>query len=180
MKDFTLKEFLPALILICGLVYTLIIISTTDTALTIKHYGGLLLIVIIILLYIKRSKLFKKALAITLILGTINVLAFTPSIHTLNFGIDQIGISIQLCSLFALLLFVVQNRKRLEKLVGLERASENMVFVSQIDEEKVERYKYNFSDKSLPELNKIVSSNGTYVIEAIEAAKQLIKEKNAL
>ncbi len=180
MKRIKVKELLPVFLLMSGLVYSIITILTSDTTLTIKHFGGFILIGLVILIYILKRKYFKKTLGITLVLGTFNIIAFTPTIHTIAFGISPIGITLQLFSLLILLIFSIQNKKRLEKLLGLNRSFENSSSIPQIDEDKVEKYKDNFGDKSLPELTQIASSNGKFVLEAVEAAKQLIKEKNGL
>lgn len=180
MKQIRTKELLPVFLLISGLVYTIIIILSSDTALTVKHYGGFLLTGIVILIYSLKRDYYKKILGITLILGTFNIIAFTPTIHFISFGISQVGIYIQLFSLIALIIFSIQHKKGLERLLGFSSSSENLTTLIQIDEDKIEKYKGNFGDKSLPELTQIASGNGKFVIEAVEAAKQLLKEKHAL
>ncbi|GAA4303111.1 hypothetical protein [Nibribacter koreensis] len=176
MKKENIKQLLPLILLFGGLIYTSIAYLTSNVGLTWRHYLGILFALATGALYLYKLKYFKKVLGATLLIGTFNVLAFTPSITTVNISIASLGVTFQPFSLIGLLIFMAFNGKRIVEILGIQAPSEPPAGIYYLDEEKFEKLKENYQWKSIEELNTIITS-GKFTIEAVEAAKKVKEEK---
>ncbi|ALJ01679.1 hypothetical protein [Rufibacter tibetensis] len=176
MKKEYIKQILPLILLFGGLIYALIAYLTANVGLTWRHYLGILFVLATGALYLLQPKYFKKALGATLLLGTFNVLAFTPTITTVNLSIASLGVTFQPFSFIGLLTFMAFNRKRIVEILGIQSPGEPPAGYYYLDEEKFEKLKESYRWKSYEELNTIISS-GKFTIEAVEAAKKVLEEK---
>ncbi len=115
----------PLIILIVTILYAVYTVSTTDIVFGNKHYLGILFIAISVI-----STIFKKDLGIyftgiTLLIGTLNFIAFTPAIEAYSFGFglndkSTTSFKIQMFSFLVLLLYLILNRKfLLSKIIKL-------------------------------------------------------------
>ena len=112
-----LLDYLPLVILIvsaCILIWT---IATTDIVLVWKHYVGLISIPIISFLFYKRHLFDVLSLGITLVLGMIGIISFSPAISITTFGLgNSLDWSITLLRfqpiflLWALIHFILSGR----------------------------------------------------------------------
>jgi hypothetical protein len=109
--------YIPLIILILALCYTLINVSTTNRILGTKQFIAIWLVLgCLVITYLNRlAGLF--ATGLVLILGTINIISFQPYSETINlgFGVNAIGLdyTFQPLSFGVLILFLIINFKRL-------------------------------------------------------------------
>jgi hypothetical protein len=117
MKGQKIKELIPLGLIVVALIYTAITVLTTDTILTHQHwiaYGLTLLVLVILFLNKKISNII---LGLTIILGLLNIVAFTPTIMTIGGGLRfngmdaEVMIGIQLFSLVVFLTFIYAHRR---------------------------------------------------------------------
>ncbi|RPE05616.1 hypothetical protein EGT74_24890 [Chitinophaga lutea] len=105
-------NWLPFGILLGGITYTLYTAATTDVIFTYKNYGAIFLLLACAVFMVLKPRPGKILLLITILLGTFNLIAFTPTVVTYRFYVTSLKIgppAIQVFSFFVLLLFVVVN-----------------------------------------------------------------------
>ena len=116
MKGQKINELIPLGLVVGGLIYTGIIVLTTDTALTHQHWIAYSLTFVVLLTYFVKRKISNVILGLTIILGLLNVVAFTPTILTVGGGLRfnalnaEVMIGIQLFSLLVFLTFIYAHR----------------------------------------------------------------------
>jgi hypothetical protein len=178
-------DILPLLILICALIYSFVYFRFRIDQFPFQFIVGLGLTIVTTSTYFFWRKGFKTVLGITLILGTINLIKFLPLYVTfgggLTFSAFETGfiISIQLFSFVVLLIFTYVNWGRLKQLVGDLIKDKPLTEAEVIErrEKKIERFKMQFKDRSINEIEAI-SQNDTFDKEAVEAARRLLVDKN--
>ena len=117
MKGQKIKELIPLGLVVGGLAYTAIIVLTTDTALTRQHWIAYVLTFIVLLTYFLNRKVSNLVLGLTLILGLLNIAAFTPTVMTIGGGLrfnaldSEVMIAIQLFSLIVFVTFIYAHRQ---------------------------------------------------------------------
>jgi hypothetical protein len=117
MKGQNIKELIPLGLIVMALIYTTITVLTTDIILTHQHWiaYGLTLVVLVTLFINKRIS--NIILGLTIILGLLNIVAFTPTIMTIGGGLRfnamdaEVMIGIQLFSLIIFLTFIYAHRQ---------------------------------------------------------------------
>ena len=116
MKRQKIKELIPLGLVVGGLIYTAIIVLTTDTALTHQHWIAYALTFVVLLTYFVKRKISNVILGLTISLGLLNIVAFTPTIMTVGGGLRfnalnaEVMIGIQLFSLLVFLTFIYAHR----------------------------------------------------------------------
>lgn len=117
MKTQKFKELIPLGLVVLGLAYTTIVVLTSNINLTHQHwiaYG--LTLVVLVTLFLSR-KISNIILGVTIVLGLVNVVAFTPTIITIGGGLRfkaldaEVMIGIQLFSLLVFLTFVYAHKR---------------------------------------------------------------------
>ncbi len=113
-------HLIPLLILAMTMVHAIYIVSTTSIIFSEKHYLGISCIAICIIGYIIRRNLGAYLTGLTLLLGTFNLIAFTPAIvtYSFGFGINDVSVTsfkIQSFSLVIFFLFLILNLNFLRK-----------------------------------------------------------------
>lgn len=117
MKGQKIKELIPLGLVVLALVYTTITVLTTDTVLTHQHWIAYGLTFVVLLTYFLNKKISNIILGLTIILGLLNVLAFTPTIMIIGGGLRfnamdaEVIIGIQLFSLVVFLVFIYAHRQ---------------------------------------------------------------------
>jgi hypothetical protein len=81
-----LLDFIPFIILVISALFLLYKILTSNIVLSFEHYIGLLFLLIITGLFIKKHKLGVLALGLTIFLGLIKLISFSPYITFYSFG----------------------------------------------------------------------------------------------
>jgi hypothetical protein len=113
MKFIKIVIYVPLLVLVIAIIYCLYVVATTSIMLTEKHYWGIGFVVMALVATLFNSKLGKYLTAITLLIGVVNLIAFTPVIEAYSFGfsLNDVGINvrIQSFSFLVLLLFLAIN-----------------------------------------------------------------------
>jgi len=110
------KELIPLALIIGYLVYTTIIALATDVLLT-KHWLAYGFTSMVILTYFLNKTVSNIILGLTIILGLLNILAFTPTIMTIGAGITwmafdaEVMIALQAYSLLVFVTFVYAHGK---------------------------------------------------------------------
>lgn len=107
-----IKELIPIGLVVVALIYTAIVVLTTDMVLTHQHWFAYGLTAVVLVVYFFNRKVSNIILGLTVILGLLNVVAFTPTVMTIGGGLRftamnaEVMISIQLFSLLVFLTFV--------------------------------------------------------------------------
>lgn len=171
------KQLLPLLILLGGAVVSLTVMATSDVVLVEKHWVGMCLLLLLIVIYYGKRTYFNKALGVVLLLGVLNLIAFTPEVTTYSFGVNSLLITVQGFSFVVLLVYLVLHRERVLQMVGLASSRGDDKQEPVMNWEKVDKLKSRFSERSTEELIKVVQAKGVYGEEAVEAAKLLLEER---
>jgi hypothetical protein len=111
---------LPLIILILSIFNEIYVVSTTDIMFGSKHYLGFLLVGISTITAFAKKSLGIYSIGLTLLVGTLNIIAFTPAIeaYSFSFGLnDKLATTfkIQLFSFLILILYLVLNGRFLLK-----------------------------------------------------------------
>ena len=118
MKGQKIKELIPLGLIILALVYTTIVVLTTDIVLTHQHWIAYGLTSIVLLTRFLNKGISNIILGLTIIFGLLNVAAFTPTIMTIGGGLRftamdaEVTIGIQLFSLLVFMTFIYTHRQR--------------------------------------------------------------------
>jgi hypothetical protein len=116
-KKQKLKELIPLGVIVAALIYTAVVVLTSDTVLTSQHWIAYTLTFLVIAVYFLNKKIANILLGLTLILGLLNVLAFTPTIMTVGGGLAlnafdaEFMIGVQLFSLLVFIIFIYLYRQ---------------------------------------------------------------------
>ena len=81
-------HFIPIAILVSAMLYSLYVVNTTNIILGTKQYFGIAFIIGSIVLSVIRKDFGICLTGVTLLLGTLNVIAFTPTIESYSFGVS--------------------------------------------------------------------------------------------
>jgi hypothetical protein len=117
MKGQKIKELIPLGLIVVALIYTAITVLTTDIVLTHQHWIAYGLTSIVLVTFFLNKNISNIILGLTIILGLLNVLAFTPTIMTVGGGLRfnamdaEVMIGIQLFSLVVFLTFIYAHRQ---------------------------------------------------------------------
>jgi hypothetical protein len=111
---------IPLLILILSLFYSIYIVYTSDIILGIKHFLGFIFLGISVVAVFLNKGLCVYFTGVTLLVGTFNIVAFTPSVEVYSFGFGfnnttTNSFKIQLFSFLILILYFLINGKYLLK-----------------------------------------------------------------
>src|SRR5688572_16308192 len=117
MKGQKIKELIPLGLVVIALIYTTITVLTTDIVLTHQHWIAYGLTSVVLVTYFLNKIISNIILGLTITLGLLNVLAFTPTIMTIGGGLrfnameTEVMIGIQLFSLVVFLTFIYAHRQ---------------------------------------------------------------------
>ena len=117
MNGQRIKELIPLGLIVAALTYTAIIVMSTNIILTHQHWIAYGLISIVLVTYFLHKRISDVILGLTIILGLLNVVAFTPTIMTIGGGLRftalaaEVMIGIQLFSLLVFVTFVYAHRR---------------------------------------------------------------------
>ncbi len=117
MKRQKIRELIPLGLIVVALIYTAITVLTTDIILTYQHWIAYGLTTIVLVTFFLNRKISNIILGLTIILGLLNVIAFTPTIMTIGDGLRfnamdaEVMIGIQLFSLVVFLTFIYAHRQ---------------------------------------------------------------------
>ena len=110
-----LKKLIPLGLIVGGLIYTIIRTLTSDVAMTQRHWIACGLTSVILIAYFINTKFSNIILGVTLVLGLVNLITFTPTTVTIGGGItlanSEFTIALQLFSLIAAISFYYVHRK---------------------------------------------------------------------
>jgi hypothetical protein len=116
MKGQKIKELVPLGLIGLALIYTAITVLTTDIVLTHQHWIAYGLTLVVLVTFFLNKKISNIILGLTIILGLLNIVAFTPTIMTIGGGLRfnamdaEVMIGIQLFSLVVFLTFIYAHR----------------------------------------------------------------------
>jgi hypothetical protein len=117
-----ISHFIPITILVSAVLYSLYAVNTTNIILGTKQHIGIAFVIGDIILIFVRRELGIYLTGVSLLLGTLNIIAFTPMIESYSFGFsfsgkNGIDFQIQLFSFLVLLIYLVVSYKRLLVLI---------------------------------------------------------------
>lgn len=114
---------IPIGILVCSQLYSLYVINTSNIVLGNKQYvGAVFVITSVVLLFLRKRTWSIYLTGISLLIGTLNFIAFLPVIESYSFGFsfnDKNGIDfkIQPFSFLILLIYLIVSYKTLIALI---------------------------------------------------------------
>jgi hypothetical protein len=117
MTKWNIKELIPLGLVVGALFYTAVVVLTSNSILTHQHWIAYGLTAVVLLTIFLNKTISNIALGLTIFLGLLNVLAFTPTIITIGGGIrftaldTEIMIGIQLYSFLVFLTFAFAHRR---------------------------------------------------------------------
>lgn len=161
---------------------TVVITGTTyDYDLTIKHYIAFGAIGVNFFTYFFLRQFYKYTLGLTIAIGLFNLMTFSALQTTSIIGINSLKIGFQPSAFWAGLLAYIINFKRinefiLDNLVTKQTPEEQERIEKVRFAEEVEKFKGKYKSYSAETLTKIITAN-KYVPEALEAARQLLNER---
>ena len=145
---------------------------TTDYILTTKHYVGIGCIILSAILYFTNRKFYYLFFALTLTIGLIGFLDF--NITTFKIGFAGIGVNPVFLGL--MILFFAVSREQMDKISPEKNGTKKRI----LDENLIKSFQSKFKDKTVTELNEILSENSKFTEEAKVGAKRILDEKNVL
>lgn len=110
-------SLIPFGILICSQIYSVYVVNTSNIVLGNKQYlGAMFIIASVVLLFLRRKTWSIYLAGISLLLGTLNFIAFLPVIESYSFGFsfndrDGVDFKIQPFSALILLIYLFLNYK---------------------------------------------------------------------
>lgn len=173
------RQLLP-LVLLAGFCVEAIVKASLHTSmLTTKHYLGFGALVVNLLTYVVLRKYYKYTLLLTLVAGLFNLLCFSAGQWGMSLSVNKFGISLQPQAFFAALLAYLINVKRVNEYLLTKHTSEDRELKAQeVFSDGVEKFKDRYRSYSTEALAEIVAAN-KYVPQALEAARQLLNERQA-
>jgi hypothetical protein len=155
--------------------------TTYDYELTIKHYIAFGAIGVNYFTYFFLRQFYKYTLGLTITIGLFNLMTFSALQTTSSIGINSLKIGFQPSAFWAGLLAYIINFKRinefiLNNLVTKQTPEEQERAEKARFAERVEKFKWKYESYSAETLTEIVTAN-KYVPEALEAARQLLNER---
>lgn len=116
--------WLALAILILQLCYAAYIAQTTNIVLTIKHGVGFGLVIAALVAAFLKPRLGRVLTLLTLLLGLLDVVRFTPETQTFFLRIGVVSFSIQVFSWWVLLVFVATNMNSVSRRLEAMRSEE--------------------------------------------------------
>ncbi len=171
MKSKEIKEFTPfAILSIIGL-FSVIQVLVTNYTFDYRQYIGLSLLTVSGIFFFTDRRLYRYFFGITLVLGVLNLIAFSTNIFVFYF----IFFPIQILPFIFLVVFFVKNRKRINDLFfrSIQKTEEEE---QKYYDRKLKRFKEKFSELSDPEIE--YKLNQELVPEARQALIEIIKNRN--
>lgn len=162
-----IKEFLPLGFLNIISFISIIHVITSNYIFEIKQYIGLSLLLICTILFFVNRKFYKYFIFITIIIGVINLIAFSSTTFTFVVGL----IEIQLIPFIAFIIYVSVFKSKIISILSnpkSKKENENDFKISK------NRFKQKFKNLSKSEIE--TRLNEKLVPEAIEALKELKNE----
>ncbi len=155
--------------------------TTYDYELTIKHYIAFGAIGVNFFTYFFLRQFYKYTLVLTIVIGLFNLMTFSALQTKSIIGINSLKIGFQPSAFWAGLLAYIINFKRinefiLDNLVTKQTPEEQERIEKVRFAEEVEKFKGKYESYSAETLTEIVTAN-RYVPEALEAARQLLNER---
>lgn len=154
---------------------------TYDYELTIKHYIAFGAIGVNFFTYFFLRQFYKYTLVLTIVIGLFNLMTFSALQTKSIIGINSLKIGFQPSAFWAGLLAYIINFKRinefiLDNLVTKQTPEEQERIEKVRFAEEVEKFKGKYKSYSAETLTEIITAN-RYVPEALEAARQLLNER---
>lgn len=117
-----IKKLIPLGLIVGGLIYTTVLVLTSDVGLTKGHWIAYGLTSLTLVTYLINEKVSNVILGITLVLGLMNLITFTPTTMTVGGGLTiadtDFIISLQVYSLVALITYFVFHREVIKAIVN--------------------------------------------------------------
>ncbi|MFY7732087.1 MAG: hypothetical protein ACOVSR_01300 [Bacteroidia bacterium] len=156
---------------------------TYDYELTIKHFIAFGAIGVNFFTYFFLRQFYKYTLGLTIAIGLFNLMTFSALQTKSIIGINSLKIGFQPSAFWAGLLAYIINFKRinefiLDNLVTKQTPEEQERIEKVRFAEEVEKFKGKYKNYSAETLTEIITAN-KYVPEALEAARQLLNERQS-
>lgn len=156
--------------------------ETYEFALSTKHYIAFGAVTLNFLAYFLLRNLYKYILGLTVVIGLFNVIVFSVFETTQSFSLNSLKISFQPSAFLAGLLAYILNFKKVNNFIldnfrTVQTPEEQDKFEKVIFDEETQKFKERYKSYSNEDLTEIITEK-RYVSGAIEAARQLLDERN--
>lgn len=175
------RPLIPLLILAGFCIDVIIKALFSYSVLTTKNYIAIVVVGANFITYFQFRQFYKYTFVVTILVGLLNIIMFSAGEFGIRFSFNNLKISFQLHSFIVGLLTYIMNFRRtnefiLDNLVTKltpeeEELNEKLRFA-----EALEKFKWRYERYSTDYLIEIVTEN-KFVPEAIEAARQLLNER---
>ncbi len=174
-----IEYIIPVTLIVLG-IFSVIFTALTEYIVELPFYIGLTGIVISYGLRYWRKKVSNYLISVVLLAGTFGLVSFFFANYSFSLTISDITI-IKFHPVVLILLFIhlYINREEFDKLFATSSSTANLD-VDKPDNLEVQRMKNSFSSKSIEELQHIINNPNQYRNEAVQAASELLTEKNAM
>ncbi len=175
------RQLLPLILLTGFCIEAIIAVLLNYSILTTKNYIAFGVVVVNFLTYFLFRQFYKYTLTVTLTVGLFNFIVFSAGEWTTSFSLNSLKISFQPHSFLAGLLAYIINFKRVNEFIVDNLATKQTPEEQERSEktrftEGVEKFKGKYESYSTETLTEIITAN-KYMPEALEAARQLINER---
>lgn len=177
---------IPFYLAVLTVVYTVVYFLFTDgyDYMTETKIGVSSIALCLILFFINR-KIFSIVFLLTLGIGSLGLLSFSPSYLTTSFSFHHFASDVTLGVTFSpypfiLLITFLALRIDVLKKYRQKRDKEHDISEAHKTQERIEYWKKKFGKKSQQELVSMFDSKAEYNLEAQQAIEQLLSEKDAL
>jgi len=180
MNKDSIKQSVPLLIILATTLFMIVSLSLSDYVFELPHYIAIIMTGLCTFFFFYNRKFYKYLMFLTLIIGTINMLSFTPSIISIGsstthvYSNTTISFSFQPLSFGLLLFFLFINKGSLKSLM-IQSEQEK---IKERENQKI-FWVNKFKDKSIAELERMSSESDYLEKDAKEAVFELLKSKGA-
>ena len=155
--------------------------SYYDFVLSIKNYGAFTALIINIIIFSFFRKYFKYTFSITILLGLFSLINYTSTDTKWILSLGSLEVGFQPTSFFIGLLTLGLNLKLIKSFLDSlndEKSEQNLIENQRIFDEHVAKFKNTYANYSAEDLKNIISNN-RHVDSALEAARQIINNRDS-
>lgn len=155
--------------------------SYYDFVLSIKNYGAFTALIINIIIFSFFRKYFKYTFSITILLGLFSLINYTSTDTKWILSLGSLEVGFQPTSFFIGLLTLGLNLKLIKSFLDSlndEKSEQNLIENQRIFDEHVAKFKNTYANYSTEDLKNIISNN-RHVDSALEAARQIINNRDS-
>ena len=113
MKKQDLIDAIPLVTLLVAIIYCLIIVNTTNTIISTKHYLAFILVGLSVILFFTNRKYYELIIGMITLAGVFGFIHFLPAIYSISI----VGINFQSFPLFTFILLLIITYNKYKKVI---------------------------------------------------------------